>query len=175
MPAPSKVMTKAEVRAVLDKFMKGWNDHDVDAIVARTTADVVWESPGSPGPVRGRDAAAADVKATLTALPDLHFPMEDFHIHTTDDPATAFSTWTMTGTMTGPMAGMAATGKPVRIRGVCVYEFRGGLIAEHWILFDSLDFVQQMGLIPREENFSYKALAQFQRLATKTRQALHVG
>jgi hypothetical protein len=29
-------------------------------------------------------------------------------------------------------------------------------------------------LIPREDDFSYKALAQLQRLATKTRKVLHI-
>ena len=76
--------------------------------------------------------------------------------------------------MTGPMSGLEPTGKHVRMYGVCVYRFRDGLIAEHRIVFDSLEFVQQLGLIPREEDFSYRALVQVQRLATKTRRALHV-
>lgn len=174
MAAPTKAMTKAEMTAALQAFIQGWNDHDVDAIMARAADDVVWENPASAGPVHGKEAAAADVTATFATFPDLHFPMEDFRIFTTDDPNVCFTTWTITGTMTGPLAGMAATGKPARIRGVCVYTFRDGLIAEHTIVFDSLDFVQQLGLIPREEDFSYKALAQLQRLATKTRKVFHV-
>jgi steroid delta-isomerase-like uncharacterized protein len=167
-------LTKAEMRAALEGFIKAWNDHNVEAIMAATTEDVVWINPATPGPVRGRVAAAADVRATFEAFPDLHFPMEDFRAYSTDDPKVGFTTWTLTGAMTGPMAGFEPTGKSARFRGVCVYKFREGLIAEHTIVFDSLDFVQQLGLIPREEDFSYKALAQLQRLATKTRKVFHV-
>lgn len=174
MPAPTKVMTKTEMKTAIQTFIKAWNRHDVDKALERFTENVMWESPSSEGPLKGREAVAADLKELFTAFPDMHFPMEDFHVYLTDDPSTAFSTWTLIGTMTGPMSGFEPTGKPVRITGVCVYKFRGGLIAEHRIVFDTLDFVQQLGLLPREEEFSYKALMQLQRLATRTKRVLHV-
>lgn len=177
MAAPTKTMTAAAMRAAIQAFIKAWNDHDVDAIVAKVTPDVMWANPNLSGPVRvvhGREAAAADLRAGFTAYPDLHTAMDDLNIYSTNDPSVGFSTWTATGTMTGPMAGMAPTGKPFRIRGACVYKFRDGLIAEHTMVYDSMDIAQQIGLIPSENDFSFKMLAQLQRLTTKTRKVLHV-
>lgn len=174
MAATTGTMTPAVMRKALQSFIAAWNDHDVDAVIAMVADDVQWENPANPKPVTGRTQAAKDVEATFTAFPDLHFPKEDFHAYSTDDPSVGFTTWTVTGTMTGPLSGLEPTGRHVRLGGVCAYRFRDGLIAEHRIVFDSLDFVQQLGLIPREEDFSYKAMVQVQRLATKTRRALHV-
>ena len=177
MAAPTKTMTAAALRTVILAFIKAWNDHDVDAILAKVTPDVIWENPNLPGPVHvvhGGEAVAADLRAGFTAYPDLHMAMEDLHVYSTNDPVVGFSTWTATGTMTGPMAGMAPTGKLFRIRGACVYKFRDGLIAEHTMVYDGMDIARQIGLIPSENDFSFKMLAQVQRLTTKTRKVLHV-
>jgi len=71
MSAPTKEMTGTQMRSAIAAFVKAWNDHDVEAIVAKTTTDVVWASANAPGPARvahGREAAAADVRAGLAAL-----------------------------------------------------------------------------------------------------------
>lgn len=172
MAAPTKPMSKAEMRAAVQAFVKAWNDHDVDAIVDHTTGDVLWTDPATGGAVHGKDAARADVEAIFAAMPDLHFPREDFRIFTTDDAEVAFATWTITGTMTGPMSGFAPTGKRARFRGVCVYKFRDGLFAEHTIVFDGVDFLRQLGLLPKEKDLSYKAMAQLQHLTTRVQRVL---
>ena len=177
MTAPSMEMTGTQMRSAIAAFVKAWNDHDVEAIMAKTTTDVVWASANAPGPARvahGREAAAADVRAGLAALPDMQMATEDLHIFTTDDASVGFSTWTTTGTMTGPLEGMAPTGKSARVRGVCQYKFRDGLIAEHTMVYDRMDMCQQLGLLPYEEDLGFKALAQVQRLSRKTRKVLHI-
>jgi steroid delta-isomerase-like uncharacterized protein len=151
-------MTKAEMRKTVESFVRAWNDHDVDAVVEHAAPGVLWTNPATGGAIQGREAAKADVRATFAAFPDLHFPMEDFRVYTTDEPDVAFSTWTITGTMTGPLMGFAPTGREVRFRGVCMYKFLGGQFAEHAIVFDGLDFAQQLGLLPREQTLAYKAL-----------------
>lgn len=172
MADSTKAMTKAEMRAAVETFIKAWNDHDVDAIIEHAAPKVLWTNPATGGPVIGREAARADVEATFAGSPDLHFPMEDFRIYTTDDPDVAFSTWTLAGTFTGPLAGFAPTGKEYRFRGVCVYKFEDGLFVEHTIVFDSVDFLQQLGLLPRQKDLTYKALAGVETLAMRARELI---
>jgi ketosteroid isomerase-like protein len=55
-------MSEAQIRELLGKFGGAWNDHDLDAALALTTEDVVFESTGpAPDGVRseGREAVRA--------------------------------------------------------------------------------------------------------------------
>lgn len=162
------------MHALLHRFIDAWNAHDVDAIMSCTTPHVVWESGLSDGELRGRTAARADVEAMFAAFPDLHFPMEDFHSYATDDPEVGLATWTMTGTMTGPLMGFAPTGRPFRVRGVCLYRVRDGRITDHRIRTDSLALLRQVGLFPRATDVSYRALAGAQRLVNQARGLLRL-
>jgi steroid delta-isomerase-like uncharacterized protein len=168
-------MTKAEIREAVAAFLKAWNDHDVLAVQGAVTPDVVWTSPNTPGPervVHGRAAAAADFESGIAAMPDMKLVLDDLHIFTTDDAQVAFSTWTSTGTMTGSFEGMAATGKRARIRGICQYRFRDGLIAEHTMAYDRLDMCQQLGLLPYESDRSFRTFVQVQRVARGARRLI---
>ena len=58
-----------------------WNAHDLDAIVAHYTEDVVFTSPaarivGEDGTVRGKAALRAYWGKGLDLIPDLHFEVE---------------------------------------------------------------------------------------------------
>jgi len=54
-------MDESAVRALLDEFGKAWNNHDLDAALALTTDDVVFESTG-PAPDGDRFEGRAAVR-----------------------------------------------------------------------------------------------------------------
>lgn len=54
-------MDEAAVRDLLDAFGKAWNNHDLDAALALTTDDVVFESTG-PSPDGERSVGRAAVR-----------------------------------------------------------------------------------------------------------------
>ena len=169
----TKTMTKAETRSFIEDYIKAWNYHDIEAILAHLTDDVVWMHPGLPEAAGGKEAVRADLEATFKAFPDMHFPAEDTEVFLTDDPARAIATWTWIGTMKGQMApGYEPTNKPVRISGTCVYRFRDGLFSDHNIVFNGLDLMQQLGLLPRETDLSFKVIMQAQNLARKATKLL---
>jgi steroid delta-isomerase-like uncharacterized protein len=58
--------------------------------------------------------------------------------------------WNFKGTHTGPFFGIAATGKQVDLDGVTLVRMQNGKIAEERDFFDNLEFMQQLGLIPRQ-------------------------
>jgi steroid delta-isomerase-like uncharacterized protein len=57
--------------------------------------------------------------------------------------------WNFKGTHTGLFFGIPATHKKVDIDGVTLVRMENGKIAEERDFFDNLEFMQQLGLIPR--------------------------
>ena len=65
--------------AVLDRFGRAWNDHDLDAALALVTDDCVFESTG-PAPDGGRHQGKEQLRrawAPIFANPASHFTVED--------------------------------------------------------------------------------------------------
>ena len=56
--------------------------------------------------------------------------------------------WTWTARHQGEYAGIAPTGKPIKVDGVGIWRIADGKVVEHWSYYDKLDLVQQLGAIP---------------------------
>jgi len=56
--------------------------------------------------------------------------------------------WTLRGTHKGEFTGIAPTGKQVTLWGMVIDRILGGKIVETWIRYDTLGFMQQLGVIP---------------------------
>jgi len=57
--------------------------------------------------------------------------------------------WQFKGKHTGPFFGIPATGKTVDVVGCTIAKMKDGKIAEEQDFMDNLEFMQQLGLIPR--------------------------
>jgi predicted ester cyclase len=55
---------------------------------------------------------------------------------------------TVTGSHQGELAGIPPTGKAISASGMLIYRIAGGKIVEHWMVFDDLGVMQQLGVIP---------------------------
>ena len=78
------------------------------------------------------------------AFPDLQHTVEEI---IAEGNAVA-ARWTTHGTHTGTFQGIAPTGRRVTTSGVTVHHLREGRIAETWLAFDNLSFLQQLGAVP---------------------------
>jgi len=58
--------------------------------------------------------------------------------------------WTFKGKHTGDLFGIPATGNDVNFEGVTLVRMANGKVAEEQDFFDNHEFLQQLGLIPRE-------------------------
>jgi predicted ester cyclase len=56
--------------------------------------------------------------------------------------------WTMQGTHQGELFRLPATGKQARWTEIQIGRFADGKLVEHWISFDRLDLLQQLGMAP---------------------------
>jgi steroid delta-isomerase-like uncharacterized protein len=95
--------------------------------------------PAGPGP-RGM----AEVVSTYQNGVDGHWGIED--IFSTDDKVVV--RWTGTGTHVGEVNGVPATGKKISVDAITVHRMAGGQIAESWEVWDTLGFLQQIGVVP---------------------------
>ena len=56
--------------------------------------------------------------------------------------------WTGTGTHVGDMNGIPPTGNRVRVDAVTIHRMEDAKIAETWQVWDTLGFLQQLGVVP---------------------------
>ena len=72
-------MDQTEARAFAEQWVSDWNAHDVDALLAHFTDDVVFTSPmairllGGDGVVRGKEALRKYWSEGIRLIPDLRF------------------------------------------------------------------------------------------------------
>jgi len=73
----------AEARTFAERWQSAWNAHDLDALLAHFSPDVVFSSPVAAqllpdcdGVIRGKDALRDYWSTALGMLPDLHFTVE---------------------------------------------------------------------------------------------------
>jgi hypothetical protein len=72
-------MDQTEAQAFAEQWVSDWNAHDVDALLAHFTDDVVFTSPvairvlGGDGVVRGKEALRTYWSEGIRLIPDLRF------------------------------------------------------------------------------------------------------
>jgi predicted ester cyclase len=97
-----------------------------------------------PGRDRGPESMRGLATMLRTALPDLHFTLEEL----VDEGDTVAGRLTMSGTHEGPLMGTPPTGRSVRQEHMHFVRIRDGKAVEHWGVRDDLGMIQQLGIIP---------------------------
>jgi steroid delta-isomerase-like uncharacterized protein len=125
------------------RFFAAIDGGDLDALDTLLAADFVAHSPGVPEPLDG-----AGVKGLFggfrAAFPDLGHRIETT-VAADDRVAVRL---TIAGTHRAEFFGMPATGKTVTVSALNLFRFAGGRIAEQWVEYDTLGFLQQLGMAP---------------------------
>ena len=123
---------------------------EMDAIDEMVSEGFVLHDPLSPEEIRGPEGLKEYVETFRTAFPDLQATMED--IVAEDDRVAVH--WTVGGTHEGPIPDLdlEPTGKTFEIAGMEFDRIEDGKLAETWLMYDSLGFMHQLGVIPTEED-----------------------
>ena len=81
--SPRQPLSEARARALAEEWVAAWNGHDLDAIVALYTPQVVFQTPTiiatmgiADGIVRGSDDLREHFARGLARLPDLRFELD---------------------------------------------------------------------------------------------------
>jgi steroid delta-isomerase-like uncharacterized protein len=135
-------VTRAEVEQFFKQRERAWLDRDPDALASGHAEHCIVESP-THGTLRTRAAIRAVYVTWLEAFPDLQFSHDDLIVE--GDRAALF--FTSKGTHIKPFASIAATGRNMSIRGVCVMTFRDGAIVHEKRYYDSTALLLQIGVL----------------------------
>jgi predicted ester cyclase len=112
------------------------NEHDLSGMLPFAAEDEFQDLP-MVGHLEGRDTVFEHFAAVITALPDIHFDIEQI----VGEGETVFVAWRLTGTFSGaPFYGMEATGRPIDVRGMDKFTVREGKVASVFAAYDSMDF-----------------------------------
>jgi len=106
------------------------------------TADHRMHDPQVPAG-DGPDGMAATVSAYQQGV-DGNWGVEE--IFSTGDRVVV--RWTGTGTHVGEMNGIPPTGRKISVDAISIHRMADGRIAETWEVWDTLGFLQQLGVVP---------------------------
>jgi len=117
-----------------------WNHWNVDAADALFTPDYRLHLAGSPAPL-DRTATKEAVAMFGRAFPDLHHTVDEI----VSEGNTVVARWTVGATHPGISRGFPPTRRAVTNTGITLHHIRNGQIAETWLAYDNLSFLQQLG------------------------------
>ncbi|CAN5660070.1 ester cyclase [soil metagenome] len=136
---------KALVRREFEEMFN--HDGNLDAAGEFYTPDYILHDP-TFGKVRGIDGAKEFAATYREAFPDLRVTIED----QMSDADKVISRFRSSGTHDGETPELGpATGNRVEITGITIDRFAGGKIVEEWTNYDALALMQQIGLVPEQD------------------------
>lgn len=119
------------------------NAQDLEAQDKFWTTDMIWHGPPGFGDIHGLEAFKNEVlKPFYSAFPDYHVKND---IEVADENWVA-ATGFLTATHQGEWLGIAATGKPVKMRFSDFWLVKEGRLSENWVMVDQIDVMQQLGI-----------------------------
>jgi steroid delta-isomerase-like uncharacterized protein len=140
VPPMSIEKNKSLIQRAMDEVFNAGDPAAVDQLYAVDFVNHTSRSMGSE--IRGPEGVKANVLLWHTAFPDLHFTVEA----ELAEGDVVVSRWTATGTHLGPLRGIPATGRQVTVSALEMSRVADEKIAEQWLLFDSRDLLDQLGV-----------------------------
>ncbi len=145
-------MSTAENKSLVQRFMADFerlrDTRDLSLLDEFMTHDVILHMTGFPPEMQGREAFAQGLLMFINAFPDLHIA-EVSPILAQGDLVAARVAWN--GTHTGDLMGIPATGKRISMADMHVEHIADGKIVEHFVVSDMMSLLQQIGVIPTQQ------------------------
>ena len=139
--------TVAEHRPVIERYIKAFNEQELDVLPEVVTEDVhVQGLIGADGDIHGIEAYRDWWRETLTGLPDAHLDLTEY-FESGDRVATR---WIFTGTHEHEMFDIPATNRSFEVTGLSLFRMEDGKIAEKLYQQDDLAMLRQLGILEEE-------------------------
>jgi steroid delta-isomerase-like uncharacterized protein len=133
----------AENEALVRRFYEEMNNGRNNDLAGQLfTDDHQMHDPQVPA-ADGPDGMVAAVSTYQTAV-NGHWEIND--IFSSDDKVVV--RWTGTGEHVAELNGIPPTGKKIDVSAISIHRMQDGKIAETWEVWDTLGFLQQLGVIP---------------------------
>ncbi len=139
-PSTGAALTDEQVKAMMDKTLDLWNNHNLAVVEELYAPDFHRTTPRSS--MKGYDefkAYHADIKKIY---PDLKLTITSSWAQGDQ----VISKWNYTATNTGAFSeNLPATGKPVSVDGVSILTLKDGKVVEDWSVWDQWGAFMAMG------------------------------
>ena len=142
-------MTPDENLELVHRMYEALNAQDLDAHDKYWTEDMIWHGPPGFGDIHGLKGFKFEVlKPFYEAFPDYHVKND---IEVADENWVA-ATGFLTATHQGEWLGIAATGKPVKMRFSDFWLVKEKRLSENWVMVDHIEVLRQLGIDPLSRN-----------------------
>jgi steroid delta-isomerase-like uncharacterized protein len=137
-------MTGQDTNETVRRYFAAIDGHRFDDLDAVCALGYIAHFPGVPVPL-DRASAKGLFAAFVAGFPDIAHRIDE-SVAEGDRVAVRL---VITGTHRAEFNGIPATGKPVTIGALNLFRLdAAGHLAEHWIEYDTLGFLQQLGVAP---------------------------
>jgi len=139
-------MSAKEIKALERRFVEELNKGKMTAMAAieKLCATDIVNHGGTGEVTRGLKGFKQSMSEFYSGFPDIHFTIDDMVVEG-DKVAVRF---TFSGKHKGEFMGIPPTNKKVTIWGIYIDRIAGGKFVESWTRYDTLGFMQQLGLVP---------------------------
>ena len=141
------VSTQMEARAIVERGIKAFNAHDLEAIARDTAPDAELTAPGDIK-VKGPQAIKEYNQNFITAFPDARVEAKHLFAQGNFVIEEGVFTGTHNGTLKTPLGDVPATGRKVKGEYVQIYEVDRGLVKKAQLMYDQVQLMTQLGMAP---------------------------
>ena len=142
----SEMDEAAALEETIVRYNDAWNAHDLDAIMAMHSPDMVFENHTAGESAEG-EAARGHIGAIFETWPDINFQARRLYVR----DGLVVQEWTATATHAKTMrrGDLVAepTGNTVTWDGLDVIPFENGLVKRKDVYSDSVSILRQVGLL----------------------------
>jgi steroid delta-isomerase-like uncharacterized protein len=128
------------------------NEHDIEPLKEFWTPETSERFPDKTA--TGSEEIAAYFEEVFAAITDFRLEIQAL----AEDGEDVFVRWHMTGRHTGPFTGIEGTGKEVSIDGIDHFVIRDDKVISNFVVFDRVQFGQQLGMMPPDDSRGDKAM-----------------
>jgi steroid delta-isomerase-like uncharacterized protein len=129
----NKQLARDYFQAFLNRDEAWWQKH--------IASDFKRNDPGLPFQVIGPAGVKQLADILHPGIPDMQLPIEDVIA----EGEKVLVRLAVKGTHGGELMGLPATGKPIDIGVMDLFQIRDGKLIEHWALLDNLGLLRQLG------------------------------
>jgi predicted ester cyclase len=126
-------------RDYFQAFLKG----DAEWMKKHIAPTFVRHDPGLSFEVKGPEGVMKLHDVLMPAFPDMELPLLDF-VAEGDKVLVRLK---VKATHSGALGDLAATGKKIDIDVLDLFQFKDGVLIEHWALLDNLGMLKQLGVV----------------------------
>jgi predicted ester cyclase len=149
--------TLLETKALVERGIKNFNAHDMEALARDGAPDIVLTAPGVK--IQGTQAAKEYNQGWIKAFPDARVEAKNIIVQGKTAVVEGVFTGTNTGTLKTPMGDLPPTGRKVTGEFVQVFEIDRGLVKRNALMFDQVDMMTQLGMAPAANKSAAEAKA----------------